>query len=554
MLKRLGEILIEAKKISEEELSRALLEQKKYGEKLGKVLVRMGILSEEDILNALSSQLKIQIVKLDEIKIDPEVLKILPKEVANDFLVFPIGRNGNVLQIATADPLDFSAIDEISRMTKMEVEVYLASEAEIKRALEKYYGIKTIIEETIEAIKEEKVEEAEEEERAVVSADDEPVIRFVNSLLSQAISDNASDIHIEPYEKSMRIRMRIDGKLRDVPSPPKKLFPSVVSRIKIMANMDIAKTRIPQDGRFDITENGRSVSVRVSTYPSIYGEKVVLRLLDKSTALFGLEKIGLLEDDVEKIKRALRKPYGFILATGPTGSGKTTTLYSIINYLNTGEKNIVTIEDPVEYSIENVTQAQINIKAGFTFDEGLRAILRQDPDIIMVGEIRDRITAEIAIHAALTGHIVLSSFHTNDAPSALTRLVEMGIEPFLCASAVTCVIAQRLVRKLCNECKEPYVPPPEVLKEHGFPEGTRIYRPNGCPICKDTGYKGRTGIFEILLLDDRIRELVVKKAPTDEIRKVAKEKGMVEMKEDALKKVFLGITSLEEALTITQID
>ncbi len=554
--KRLGEILLEAKKIKEEDLQRALSEQKKYGEKLGKVLVRMGILSEREILEALSSQLKIPVINLDKLEVDEKVLGLVPKELVNDFMVFPIGRHNNVLKIATSDPLDFSALDEISRITRMEIDVYLASEEEIRRALDRYYGIKTKIEETLQEIREEgekKEEELEEKEIQILAGvEEEPVIKFVNSLISQAIADNASDIHVEPYEKTMRIRMRIDGRLREVPSPSKKMFLPIVARIKVMANMDIAKTRIPQDGRFDVVENGRQISVRVSTYPSVYGEKVVLRLLDKSSSLYGLDSIGLLEEDAEKIKKMLKKPYGFVLSTGPTGSGKTTTLYAMISYLNTTEKNIVTIEDPVEYTIENVTQAQINVKAGFTFDEGLRAILRQDPDIIMVGEIRDRETAQIAIHAALTGHVVLSTFHTNDAPSALTRLIEMGIEPFLCASAVTCVVAQRLIRKLCNECKEPYFPPPEVLKDYGLPE--MIYRAKGCPVCRGTGFRGRTGIFEVLVMDDTIRELVVKKAPSDVIRRASKEGGMVEMKEDALKKVALGITSLEEALAVTQVD
>ncbi|MDW8001584.1 MAG: ATPase, T2SS/T4P/T4SS family [Deltaproteobacteria bacterium] len=555
--KRLGEILIDAGKLKEEELTRAISEQRKYGEKLGRILVRLGILTEKDIVDALTKQLKVPVVNLDNLHIDADVLKLVPPDLAKTYTIIPIGRKSNVLQVATSDPLDITALDEISRATKMELEVFLATESEIKRALQKYYGIKTLVEETLEEItKKEELEEIKEEVETQVLdvSEEEPVIRLVNSLISQAISDNASDVHIEPYEKFMRIRMRIDGKLREIPSPPKKMYLPIVSRIKIMANMDIAKTRIPQDGRFDVKEDGKEVSIRVSTYPSIYGEKVVMRLLDKTASLYGIDRIGLLDQDVERLKRVIKKPYGFILATGPTGSGKTTTLYAILNYLNTEEKNIVTIEDPVEYTIENITQAQINVKAGFTFDQGLRAILRQDPDIIMVGEIRDRETAEVAIHAALTGHIVLSTFHTNDAPSALTRLIEMGIEPFLVASSVTCVIAQRLIRRLCNECKEIYSPPKEVLIKHGLPDDISIFRPKGCPNCKDTGYRGRIGIFEILIMDEHLRELVMRKASSDAIRNVAKERGMTEMKEDALKKVAFGITSLEEALSSVQVD
>jgi type IV pilus assembly protein PilB len=555
--KRLGELLLEAGKIKPEDLSKALSEQRKYGEKLGRVLVKMGLLTEREIIETLSTQLRVPIVNLDKLDIDPEVIKIVPPEIATAYMIIPIGRNLNVLKVATSDPLDITGIDEVSRVTKAELQIFLATESEIKRALQKYYGAKTLVEETLEEIKEKEVAQEEEEVReelAIEQADEEPVIKFVNTLISQAIKDGASDVHIEGYEKYMRIRMRIDGKLMDIPSPPKKMFLPIVSRIKIMANMDIAKTRVPQDGRFDVKENGKEVSVRVSTYPSIFGEKVVLRLLDKTVSLYALDRIGLLEDDERRIRRILKKPYGFILSTGPTGSGKTTTLYAMLNYLNSPERNIVTIEDPIEYTIENITQAQINVKAGFTFDQGLRAILRQDPDVIMVGEIRDRETAEVAVHAALTGHIVLSTFHTNDAPSALTRLIEMGVEPFLVASSVTCIIAQRLVRRLCGECKEEYTLPRELAQELGLKEGLKIFRPKGCPTCKETGYKGRIGIFEILIMDDEIREMVMRKSPSDLIRKVAKEKGMAEMKEDALRKVSLGITSLEEALSVTQVE
>lgn len=555
--KRLGEILLEAQKIRPEDLQKALQEQRKTGEKLGKVLVRLGLISEREIIEVLSSQLGTSIVDLEKTEIPPEVIRLVPEELANEHMVIPCGRHLNVLKLATSDPLDIAAIDEIARVTKMEIEPLLATEVQIRRALEKYYRARTLVEETLEEIKG-RVEEEQEREEEVgpvsETLEEEPVIRLVNSLISQAIEDNASDVHIEPYEKSMRIRMRIDGRLRDISSPPRNLFPSIVSRIKIMAGMDIAKTRVPQDGRFDVKQDGRDVSIRVSTYPSIYGEKVVLRFLDKSQSMYGIDKIGLLEEDLEKIKKVLKKPYGFILATGPTGSGKTTTLYGILNFLNTGEKNIITIEDPVEYTIENITQAQVNVRAGFTFDQGLRAILRQDPDIIMVGEIRDRETAEIAIHAALTGHIVLSTFHTNDAAGALTRLMEMGIEPFLVASSVSCVIAQRLLRRLCPDCKESYKPPREALRDLFSGEEVTLYRGKGCLACKGEGYRGRTGVFEVLVLDEKIRELVMMKSSAEVIKKVAKEHGMRDMREDAITKALLGITSLEEALTVTQIE
>ncbi len=556
--KRLGEILIEAKKITEADLQRALTEQKKYGEKLGKIIIKMGLLTEGEMIQTLSKQLGIPVVRLDKIDIPHEVIRLLPENICKTYLVVPFERRFNVLKLAMADPLDINAIDEVSKIIKLEIEPCIATEGEIKRAIERYFGTRSIMHETLEKIKD--LEAMEEEgliEEVITpteAVEDEPVIKLVNSIISQAIEDNASDVHIEPFEKDMRIRMRIDGKLREVPSPQKKMYQTIVSRIKILSGMDIAKTRVPQDGRFDIKEAMKDVSVRVSTFPTIYGEKVVMRLLDKNTALYGIDKLGLLEMDKEKILGVLKRPYGFILSTGPTGSGKSTTLYAILTAINTPEKNIITLEDPVEYTIEGITQSQINPKAGLTFDSGLRAILRQDPDVIMVGEIRDAETATIATHASLTGHIVLSTFHTNDAAGALTRLVEMGIEPFLVASSVTCVIAQRLLRKVCDECKELYYPSLTILESIGIKEPTAFYRGKGCPACRNTGYKGRVGTFEVLIVDDDIRELVVKKASSEVIKNMAIEKGMGTVKDDAIAKAKLGITSLEEAMSLMQGD
>lgn len=463
--KKLGEILIEAKRLREEDISKALIEQRKYGERLGKVLIRMGFLTEKDIIDTVSRQLGIPIVNLDGKDIPRELAKLISEDIAKNYLIIPFERRFNILKLAMVDPLDINAMDEVTRIVRMEVDPCITTEGEMKRALEKYYGVKTIVEETLQKMKEEeKVKDEEEEEKvAFEPGDEEPVIRFVNSLLAQAVADNASDIHIEPGEKTLRIRMRIDGKLREIPAPPKKMFLPIVSRIKIVAGMDIAKSRIPQDGRFDIKEGTKDLGIRVSTYPTIYGEKAVLRMLDKSAALYGIDRIGFFPEDEEKIKGVLKRPYGFILSTGPTGSGKSTSLYAILNYINTPEKNIITIEDPVEYTIESISQSQVNARAGLTFDVGLRAILRQDPDVIMVGEIRDRETATIAVHSALTGHIVLSTFHTNDAAGSATRLVEMGVEPFLVASSLTCVIAQRLLRRICPECKEEYMPSRSIL-------------------------------------------------------------------------------------------
>jgi len=559
MRKRLGELLLDAKKLTEKDLLRALTEQKKYGDKLGKVIVKLGMLSEKEIIDTVSKQLNIPIIDLKELEIPEDVVTLITADIAKNSMVIPVMRRHNVLKLAMVDPLDIDAMDNVARMVKMEIEPLIVTEDELKQALEKYYGLKTIVEETLDKIREQALtlekDEKDEDEDERISMDlveEEPVVRFVNSLLAQALADNASDIHVEPSKNIMRVRMRVDGRLRDVPSPDKKMFLPIVSRIKILAGIDIAKTRTPQDGRFNIRETSREVGVRVSTFPTIHGEKVVLRLLDKSTALYGIDNLGFLRDDKEKIKSVLKRPYGFILSTGPTGSGKSTTLYAILNHINSPEKNIITIEDPVEYTLEGLAQAQVNPRAGMTFESGLRSILRQDPDIIMVGEIRDRETANIAVHSALTGHLVLSTLHTNDAASAVTRLVEMGIEPFLVTSSVSCVIGQRLLRKICPECKESYYPTPSVHKTFQIREDVLLYRGKGCPACKYKGYRGRTGVYEVLIMDDELRELIISRAPAEVLKKRAHEKGMRVMRDDAIMKVLFGTTTLEEALNVVQ--
>ncbi len=559
MRKRLGELLLDAKKLTEKDLLRALTEQKKYGDKLGKVIVKLGMLSEKEIIDTVSKQLNIPIIDLKELEIPEDVVTLITTDIAKNSMVIPVMRRHNVLKLAMVDPLDIDAMDNVARMVKMEIEPLIVTEDELKQALEKYYGLKTIVEETLDKIREQALtlekDEKDEDEDERISMDlveEEPVVRFVNSLLAQALADNASDIHVEPSKNIMRVRMRVDGRLRDVPSPDKKMFLPIVSRIKILAGIDIAKTRTPQDGRFNIRETSREVGVRVSTFPTIHGEKVVLRLLDKSTALYGIDNLGFLRDDKEKIKSVLKRPYGFILSTGPTGSGKSTTLYAILNHINSPEKNIITIEDPVEYTLEGLAQAQVNPRAGMTFESGLRSILRQDPDIIMVGEIRDRETANIAVHSALTGHLVLSTLHTNDAASAVTRLVEMGIEPFLVTSSVSCVIGQRLLRKICPECKESYYPTPSVHKTFQIREDVLLYRGKGCPACKYKGYRGRTGVYEVLIMDDELRELIISRAPAEVLKKRAHEKGMRVMRDDAIMKVLFGTTTLEEALNVVQ--
>lgn len=559
--KKLGELLLDAKKITEKDLLRALAEQKAYGDKLGKVIVKLGMLSEKEIIDTVSKQLNIPIVDIKNLEIPEDVISLITADMAKNSMVIPVMRRHNVLKLAMVDPLDIDATDEVARHVMMEIEPLILPEGELRQALEKYYGLKTIVEETLDKIREQDLtleqNEREDENDKRISFDvieDEPVVRFVNSLLAQALADSASDIHVEPSKDTMRVRMRVDGRLRDVPSPDKKMFLPIVSRIKILAGIDIAKTRTPQDGRFNIREASREVGVRVSTFPTIHGEKVVLRLLDKSTALYGIDNLGFLNDDKEKIKNVLKRPYGFILSTGPTGSGKSTTLYAILNFINSVEKNIVTIEDPVEYTLEGLAQAQVNPRAGLTFESGLRSILRQDPDIIMVGEIRDRETANIAVHSALTGHLVFSTLHTNDAASAVTRLIDMGIEPFLVTSSVTCVIGQRLIRKICPECKESYYPAPSIHRTFQIREDVLLYRGKGCPACKYRGYRGRTGIYEVLVMDDELREMINNRAPSEVLKKRANEKGMRLMRDDALMKVISGMTTLEEALNVVQED
>lgn len=558
--KRLGEILMAAGKLSPVQLEKALEEKTKSGEKLGKVIVKMGILGEGELLQTLSEQLRVPIVDLGRYPIDESVIAYLPADMARNYQVLPIGQKMNILTLAMVDPLDIQAIDEVIHKTQREVEPVLCTEVDMKYALDRFFGTSTLVDETIRGITQEEyleyVEETPEEgtdiERLKGIAEGAPVIRLVNNLLTQAILDGASDIHIEPAAKSLRTRFRIDGALHELSPAPKQMQLSVISRIKIMSKMDIAKMRVPQDGRFDVKVEGKDVSVRVSTFPTFYGENVVMRLLDKSAALYDLDKLGFSSADEEKLKETITKPYGFILSTGPTGSGKTTCLYAVLNYINSVEKNIITLEDPIEYTLDLVRQAQVNPKAGMTFAAGLRSILRQDPDVVMVGEIRDSDTATIAIQSALTGHLVLSTLHTNDAASAVTRLVDMGVEPFLVASSVTAVIGQRLLRTICQNCRQPYTPPPSLLKQLGIEiDGDPVfYRGKGCVRCRNTGYKGRTGVFEVLTMNDEIRELTMGKLSSESISKAAQAAGMQTMRKHAVAKALQGITTIQEALTI----
>lgn len=557
--RRLGDILLQAGMISPDQLAAAIEAQKQTKERLGKVLIQLGFISEDNLIKTLAHQLKINYVNLKEEKLDPHLAQLIPDQVARRHLVVPLARMGQVLLVAMADPLNIFALDDLAFKTGLEIEPVIASEKDILYALDHLYGSSLV--ERLESASEElqvytadegDTEESGGGEDAVV--DEGPISQLVNLIVSEAVKERASDIHLEPEERALRIRYRIDGILREIPPLGPRFIAPVISRLKIMGKLDISEKRYPQDGRFKFTMDHKVIDARVSTFPTIYGENVVIRLLDQSSILLGLEDLGFLPRDLEKVLYLIQKPYGFILVTGPTGSGKTTTLYAILNRINSPEKHIVTLEDPVEYRLEMIRQCQINVKAGLTFAVGLRSILRQDPDAIMVGEIRDFETAEIAIQSALTGHFVLSTLHTNDASSTLIRLMDMGVDPFLISSSVEGVIAQRLVRMLCPRCKEPYSAGPDEKRDLGLGEEDErvLYRAKGCPSCKGVGYMGRQGIFEILIVDREIKEMILRKAGQKEIEDHARQRQqMMSLRQDGVAKVLKGLTSVEELNRVT---
>ena len=549
---RLGELLLKAGVITEKQLSDALEEQRATGMRLGEILIKNGYIADKQLAQALSAQLKLPLVSLARFRPAPEAVRLVPEAVAKRLEVVPMSvRSDNRLAVAVADPLNIFAIDELRVITGMEVEVSVAPISDIRRALEAIYSVQGRIDEAMVEV----ANEAHEEETRIseegTRPDDAPVIKLVNNIIEQAVKEEASDIHIEPFERSTRVRFRVDGMLFDSADFSKNLHPAVISRVKIMANMDITEKRRPQDGRILMKVDGRRIDLRISTLPTINGEKAVIRILDPATAKVGLENLGLDEEERKVIDELITIPYGLILVTGPTGSGKSTTLYSMLETLNKSQVNVVTVEDPVEYTIHGVNQVQVNEKAGLTFGETLRSILRQDPDKIMVGEIRDTETASLAIRAALTGHLVLSTLHTNDAPSSLIRLIDMGIQPFLVASSVEAAMAQRLVRKLCDACKAPLPIESGALERLGLPKDAVTYGPVGCDICRGTGYKGRTGIYEIMVMNEELRHLAQSNAPLGALREAAMREGMRPLRQAALDKVLRGVTSLEEALSVT---
>jgi type IV pilus assembly protein PilB len=557
--KRLGELLLEAGLVSEEQLERALAEQKGTGERLGKLLIRQGVVTEQDIINLLEVQLGIPQVRLLPGSLDRSLARILPEPLARRYLVAPVRLEGNRLVVAMADPLNVTAVDDLRLRTGRDILPAIASEADIERAFSELYGQALSVEELASAEEGEgtRVLQAEvfDLDRSGTAAGvDAPVVKLVNGLLQQALRERASDVHLEPMAEGVRVRYRVDGALRPVMTLPRAHHAPVVSRIKVMAGMDIAEKRLPQDGRVQIRAQGRQVDLRVSTLPTIFGEKVAIRLLDRASAYLALDDLGFGSEALARYRKLIRRAYGMILVTGPTGSGKTTTLYATLREINTPEKNIITIEDPVEYVLEGINQIRVNPKAGLTFALGLRSILRQDPDVIMVGEIRDRETADIAIRSANTGHLVLSTLHTNDAAGALTRLLDMGVEPFLVASSVIGVVAQRLVRTLCRHCRRPYEVPAggeeHLLLGEGIKTPLTLYRAAGCPECAGTGYLGRTAILEVMPMTSALRRLVLARASGEEIAAQAVAEGMITLWEDGLAKVRRGLTTMAEVVRV----
>jgi type IV pilus assembly protein PilB len=566
--KLIGEYLLKKGIITEAQLKEAVKEVERTNRKIGEILVRRGFAKEEDIAHALSEQLGFTFVDLSTYQIESEAIALIPKESALKLSVIPIFKVGNSLSVAMTNPLDVAGIDELGYLSGgLRIKPLLATPTGIKEAIAKFYGVGGGGTENGERIlyPETHIPKPEgEPSKLIQEASQAPVIKLVNQLIEEAVKSGASDIHLEPQEDGFYCRLRVDGVLHETEPPPKELQLAVISRIKIMAEMDIAQSRLPQDGRIQTKALDRDIDLRVATFPTIYGEHVSIRVLDKTQGIIKLEELGFQEDTLKKFKEIIYKPYGIILVTGPTGSGKTTSLYAVLNTINDLKKNIITLEDPVEYTIARIHQSQVNVRAGLTFATGLRSIVRLDPDIIMIGEIRDKETADIAIHSSLTGHLVFSTLHTNDAPSCATRLVDIGVEPYLVASSLAGVLAQRLVRRLCPKCKKEYKPTEEELSVIGerlavsrrTPNTENrtplLYQPTGCKDCHNTGYKGRTGIFELLIPDNGIKELIIKKAPAHQIRDFACKQGMKTLRQDGFQKVLQGITSLSEVLSVTE--
>ena len=547
--KPLSELLVEQGVLTAEQLQTVQAKAATQGCSLKQAITQQGLLTEADLMKLLAEQSGMTTVELSNYLIKPEVIQAVPEALARKHVVVPLFKIAQSLTVAIADPLNFFALDEVRLKSRCEIKAVLATESAIRHAIDQYYGAAGTIEEVAKVL--EAAEAPASEERAAGEA---PVIRLVDLLVIQALKEGASDVHIEPQDQLLRTRLRIDGILHEVAGPPKHLHASVVSRIKVLANLDVAEHRKPQDGRFRLRMDQKDIDLRVSTVPTQFGEKVVMRLLDSANVLRGLEQLGLAPESMATFVRLIHAPHGILLVTGPTGSGKTTTLYAALHDINSTEKNILTIEDPIEYQLAGVNQVQVNPKAEVTFASALRSFLRQDPDVIMVGEIRDRETADIAIQAALTGHLVLSTLHPNDAPGGMSRLMDMDVEPFLLASSVVGVVAQRLVRAICPKCKAPYRPPATIAQQAGVTGEASLFRGAGCDACKRTGYKGRVAIFELMPVTDEIRERVAVRAPSHVLRETARSGRMATLYDDGMAKVRAGITTIEEVLRVTQLE
>lgn len=553
---QLAAILLDEGLITQEKLDKAIAAQEENPRPLGRLLIESGAITEVDLVRVLAWQVGLDFIDLDDYPIDSSVVSLIPESVARRYQALPVAWEDGKLIVVMADPSNVFAIDDIRAITKAEVKTAVTTATQLETAIDKYNRLDA----DVDSLAQEAADDLDlMDDLAAIHevVEDAPIVKFVNMLITQAVSDRASDIHVEPSEKDLRIRFRIDGVLHEVMRSPRSIQNGVISRLKIMADINIAERRIPQDGRISVTMGGKGIDLRVATLPTVYGEKVVMRILDKTQAMLSLDDLGFLPESFSRFQECYTKPNGTILVTGPTGSGKSTTLYATLNILNTPDRNTITVEDPVEYRLAGINQVQINPKAGLTFAAALRSILRSDPDIILVGEIRDKETATIGVEAALTGHLVLSTLHTNDAASTPMRLCEMGVEPFLVTSALTCVLAQRLTRKLCTACKEAYQPTEAELREARWPmeriapgEWPLLYRPAGCAACGKTGYRGRVAVHEVMPMSEELNRLVIEHRSTDDIFKVAVAEGMITLREDGLRKVGTGLTSLEEVFRV----
>lgn len=551
--RRLGDFLVESKKIDSEQLNKVLIKQLGAGKRIGELLIEDGTLNEEDIIDVLEQQLNIKRVYLDMEDIEQSVVQLIPEIISKKYSLVAFGLEDNILKVAMSDPLNIFAIDDVKISSGFDVKIFIASTKDIKNTIDIYYASQNAKKAAEDLSKAQGINEDKEENKAQLDdIKNAPAVRLVDSIISDAIKLKASDIHIEPFENYIKIRYRIDGTLKEISKYNKDIFNAFITRIKILAELNIAEKRIPQDGRILTVVDNKKVDLRVSTLPTIHGEKIVIRVLDRENFLVGKEKLGMNEDDLEKVERILKNPYGIILVTGPTGSGKSTTLYTLLSELNDNSKNIITVEDPVEYVVDGINQVNVNAKAGLTFASGLRSILRQDPDVVMIGEIRDNETAEIATRASITGHIVLSTIHTNDAPSAIVRLIDMDIQPYLVASAIAGIVSQRLVKKICPKCKESYTATDfekEILGIHSTEE-LLISKGKGCGHCNNSGYTGRIGVYEIMEVTRKHREYIMRNASVDEIRDISIENGMKTLKTSCIDLVLKGMTTVEELVKI----